>query len=100
MKKREDETSLVNGELWESFKKTLYYDELNKFITEKREELRDMIIIASMDGKHEDARDLGQKLSGFLLISNFIEDSVNTRVEALQFEKEQKTFEKQLPHRL
>jgi hypothetical protein len=100
MKKRDEETSLANGELWEQFKKTLYFEELDKFMVERIRELRDNIVSFSMSGKHEEARDLAQKLSGFLMVSEFIDDTISTRAESLEFEREAKEFNRQLPHRL
>ena len=101
MKKNEEEQKLLaSGELWESFKKTLYFEEMEKFILSRVKEYRDMVIDASMSGKHDEARDLGQRLAGFLEISNWVDDTISTRVESLEFEREQKDFERQLPHRL
>jgi len=100
MRKNEEETSLANGELWEQFKKTVYFEQLNEFSMNRIKELRDSIIQASMDGKHEEARDLGQKLSGFLEINNWIDDTISTRAESLEYAREEKEFKSQLPHRL
>ena len=91
---------MANGELWEQFKKTLYFEELDKFMVERIRELRDNIVSFSMSGKHEEARDLAQKLSGFLMVSEFIDDTISTRAESLEFEREAKEFNRQLPHRL
>ena len=97
----EDErSSVASGELWETFKKTLYYEELEKFCSEKIHELKDMIINASMSGRYEESRDLAQKLAGFRMVTDWIDDTISTRVESLEYEREQKEFDKQLPHRL
>ena len=97
---QEDDLAVNEGEMWETFKKTNYYDVIEKFAHEKINEMKDLIVQASIDGRHEQARDLGQKLSGFKIFLDFVDDSISTRVETLQYEREQKEFEKQLPHRL
>ena len=100
MKQKEEEKPLANGELWESFKKTLYYEELEKFLIERTKELRDSIIQASVDRDYEKSRDLAQQLSGFRMVSDFIDDTISTRAEEMQTERELKDFNRQLPHRL
>lgn len=100
MKQRNEENVLAEGELWESFKKTQYFSELEEFIIEKTKEMRDRIVQSSMNGKYDEARDVAQQLSGFRIISDFIDDTISTRAESLEFAKEQKEFGKQLPHRL
>jgi hypothetical protein len=90
----------IEGELWEQFKHTEYFLELEKFIIERTKDMRDRIVQASMNGKYEESRDLAQQLSGFRLISEFIDDTISTRAEAIEYEREQKEFSKQLPHRL
>ena len=100
MKNKEDLKHLAEGELWEQFKETVYFEELQKFIIPKVKEFRDNIVSLSMSGKHEEARDMAQKLSGFLLMSEFLDDTISTRAESLQEYQEEKEFGKQLPHRL
>ena len=100
MKSKEDLRDLASGELWESFKNTMYYDELDRFCIEKTRELRDSIIQSSVDRDYEKARDLAQQLSGFRLMTDFIDDTISTRAEELQSDRDQKDFNKQLPHRL
>jgi DNA polymerase III gamma/tau subunit len=63
MKNKEDLRDLANGELWETFKKTLYFEELERFCIEKTKELRESIIQASVDRDYEKSRDLAQQLS-------------------------------------
>ena len=100
MKSKEDLRDLANGELWETFKKTLYFEELERFCIEKTKELRESIIQASVDRDYEKSRDLAQQLSGFRLMTDFIDDTISTRAEEMQTEREAKDFNRQLPHRL
>jgi hypothetical protein len=90
----------VNGELMEQFKKTLYFEELEKFCIETMKDLRDNVIDSALRGDYEESRDQSQRLAGFKLISDFIDDTISTRAEEIQTEKEAKEFSKQLPHRL
>jgi hypothetical protein len=98
MKNKED--LKPSADLWESFKNTQYFDELERFCLEKTRELRDSIIQASVDRDYEKSRDLGQQLCGFRLMTDFIDDTISTRAEEIQSEREAKDFNKQLPHRL
>jgi hypothetical protein len=101
MKPKEEETSSAkNGEIWESFRKTLYYKEMQEFLEEKSQELKDSIVQLSMDRKFDEARDFSQKLSGFLIFRDFVEDTISTREEDRESLKEEKEYRKQLPHRL
>jgi hypothetical protein len=100
VKSKEDLKCLAEGELWEQFKETVYFEELQRFMIPKIKEFRDNIVSLSMAGKHEEARDTAQKLSGFLIISEFLDDTISTRVESLEVQREEKEFGKQLPHRL
>jgi hypothetical protein len=100
MKQKSEETSLADGELWEQFKKTEYFLELDTFILERTKDMRDRIVQASMNGKYDEARDVAQQLSGFRIICDFIDDTISTRAESLEYEREAKEFNKQLPHRL
>ena len=96
----EDDKLIASGELWETFKNTLYYEELDKFCKKTIRDFKDMIVDASMNSRHDEARDLAQKLAGFRMVTDWIDDTISTRAESLEFEREQKDFERQLPHRL
>jgi hypothetical protein len=78
----------------------LYFEELEKFLIERTKELRDSIIQASVDRDYEKSRDLAQQLSGFRMVSDFIDDTISTRAEEIETERELKDFNRQLPHRL
>jgi hypothetical protein len=95
-----DELTVADGEMWQTFKKTNYFEAIEKFSFDKISEMKDLIVQASMEGRHDQARDLGQRLAGFKTFLDYVDDSIATRVETLQYEREQKEFERQLPHRL
>jgi chromosome condensin MukBEF ATPase and DNA-binding subunit MukB len=96
----EDSAILTRGELWESFKKTEWFNDMVDFSTDKLEELRDRIIQASTERDYELARDLAQQLSGFKTFLDYIDSSISTREDNLKEEYELKEFGRQLPHRL
>lgn len=95
-----DQSVIDIGETMSAFKKTQYYRVMVDFSIEKVKQLRGEIVLKTMDGDSEAARDLAQQLKGFQLFLDYIDSSISAKEEIYEEERELKGFGKSLPHRL
>ena len=85
------------GRLYEEFKKTIYYEDLKRFIDEQTELCKDQTVKRTIEGKYEEAKEYAFKLSGYQSIVQYIEEAIiSARIEE-DSEREEHEYQKSIP---
>lgn len=84
------------GELYESFRTTLYYEDLSEFIARSIQECKDNVVKYTVSGETEKAKEFAYKLAGFKSITDYMDECVKSGQDAKEEEQQDKDYAEQV----
>lgn len=85
------------GRLYEEFKRTLYYEDLKRFLDEQIEICKEKTVEKTTEREYEEAKEFAYKLSGYKSVIEYIDKTIELAHSEAEFLREDREYHNSIP---